>query len=206
MKLKYYLRGLGLGILVTAALFLAGDKPKQTLTEAEIIEKAKALGMIESPVLSKLNETEETITESETVTESETESVIESEAETVVETETVTESETESETETQSETETETVEESETETISEPETEAETESAAEPEDAGEEIIVVVHSGEGSGTVSRKMEELGLVEDANEFDKFLMKNGYDKRISVGNHTMKKGMSWDEMGKILCSRAK
>ena len=203
MKLKYYLRGLGLGILVTAALFLAGDKPKQALTEAEIIEKAKALGMIESPVLSKLNETE-TLSEIETVIESEEESVAESVVETVAESETETVEE--SETESVVESEIETVTESETEIETETETETEIETATESEADGEEIVVVVNSGEGSGTVSKRMAELGLVEDANEFDKFLMKNGYDKRISVGNHTMKKGMSWDEMGRELCSRAK
>ena len=125
-----------------------------------------------------------------------------------IESEEVKKTELEPEQETEIETETETVTETETETEieTETETEAETADVTEAEDAGEEIVVVVYSGEGSGTVSKRMAELGLVEDASEFDKFLMKNGYDKRISVGNYVMQKGMSWDEMGKVLCSKAK
>ena len=48
MKLKYYLRGLGIGIICTAIIMgiaLSGNK-KETLTDAEIIERAKLLGMV----------------------------------------------------------------------------------------------------------------------------------------------------------------
>ena len=41
MKLKYYMRGLGIGVIVTAILFtLAFPKNKAEMTEAEIIAKA----------------------------------------------------------------------------------------------------------------------------------------------------------------------
>ena len=49
MKKKYYLRGLGFGILITALLFtfaLVFYKP--TLSDDEIRKKAKALGMVEA--------------------------------------------------------------------------------------------------------------------------------------------------------------
>ncbi len=48
MNLKYYLRGLGIGIIVTALIlgFSVGGKDK-TLSNEEIKEKAKALGMTE---------------------------------------------------------------------------------------------------------------------------------------------------------------
>ena len=48
MKLKYYLRGLGVGIICTAIIMgiaLSGNK-KETLTDAEIIERARLLGMV----------------------------------------------------------------------------------------------------------------------------------------------------------------
>ena len=48
MKLKYYLRGLGVGIICTAILMgiaLSGNK-KEKLTDTEIIERAKLLGMV----------------------------------------------------------------------------------------------------------------------------------------------------------------
>lgn len=43
MKLKYYLRGLGIGICLTAFLLSYGNK--EEMTEKEIIEKAQQLGM-----------------------------------------------------------------------------------------------------------------------------------------------------------------
>lgn len=75
MKLKYYLRGLGIGIVVAALLMgfvKAGGKEK--LSDDEIIARAAQLGMVESSVLSsdlaseeKLEETIKT-DEKETVT------------------------------------------------------------------------------------------------------------------------------------------
>ena len=48
MKLKYYLRGMGIGIILTAIVmgFALGGR-KATLSDAEIIQRAKALGMID---------------------------------------------------------------------------------------------------------------------------------------------------------------
>ncbi len=48
MNLKYYLRGLGLGIVMTAIIVgIAARGKDKSLTEEEIVEKAKTLGMIE---------------------------------------------------------------------------------------------------------------------------------------------------------------
>ncbi len=49
MKLKYYLRGMGIGIILTAIVmgFALGGR-KSTLSDAEIIKRAKALGMVEA--------------------------------------------------------------------------------------------------------------------------------------------------------------
>lgn len=52
MNLKYYLRGLGLGIVMTAIIMgIATHGKDKSLTEEEIIEKAKTLGMIEEEQL-----------------------------------------------------------------------------------------------------------------------------------------------------------
>ena len=52
MNLKYYLRGLGLGIVMSAiALGITASGKKQALTEEEIIAKAKDLGMVEEEEL-----------------------------------------------------------------------------------------------------------------------------------------------------------
>ncbi len=48
MNLKYFLRGLGIGIVGTVIIFnIFGNKPeKEVLTDAEIIERAQTLGMV----------------------------------------------------------------------------------------------------------------------------------------------------------------
>ena len=48
MNLKYYLRGLGIGIMVTAVIMsVAADNKKQELSDAEIKARAAQLGMVE---------------------------------------------------------------------------------------------------------------------------------------------------------------
>ena len=54
MKRKYYLRGLGIGILVTAFILgITSDKPR-AMTDEEVMARAKELGMVENTVLSNI--------------------------------------------------------------------------------------------------------------------------------------------------------
>lgn len=53
MKLKYYLRGLGLGVAVTAFV-MSRIMSKEELTDAQIKLRAMELGMVEETVLAKL--------------------------------------------------------------------------------------------------------------------------------------------------------
>ena len=48
MKLKYFLRGFGIGIISTVVIFnvFGTNTEKVTLTDAEIIERAQSLGMV----------------------------------------------------------------------------------------------------------------------------------------------------------------
>lgn len=47
MKLKYYLRGLGIGIIVTTlVLMVAFSGKKEKLSDQEIMQRAEQLGMV----------------------------------------------------------------------------------------------------------------------------------------------------------------
>ena len=71
MNLKSYLRGIGAGLIV-AALVLGTSTQKEKLTDAEIIERAKTLGMIQSQKLSEINtSSSDTIKEDEPLKEDE---------------------------------------------------------------------------------------------------------------------------------------
>ncbi|MCR5094944.1 MAG: endolytic transglycosylase MltG [Lachnospiraceae bacterium] len=53
MKLKYYLRGMGIGIILTAIIMgIALRGRKEALSDAEIMARARELGMIDATVLS----------------------------------------------------------------------------------------------------------------------------------------------------------
>ena len=46
MKLKYYLRGLGMGVLVATIILTIAHHAQNKMSDADIIERAKELGMV----------------------------------------------------------------------------------------------------------------------------------------------------------------
>ena len=48
----------------------------------------------------------------------------------------------------------------------------------------ESITIEVNKGDGSFTVCKRLEDVGLIASATSFDTFLCENGYDKRIRAG----------------------
>ena len=211
MKLKYYLRGLGIGILVTAVIMSVTNKPKE-MTDAQIKMRARELGMVEESVLSDLQAKEE-LSDMAAVEEMLNEYTQEEEnVEEVTETdeaEVITEEVTETE---KAEVITEEVAELEeaeviTEEVTKTNKEVEETEESDKVDVIDEVIesftvVKVERGNGSEVVSRRLYEAGLVESAVEYNQFLVKNGYDRRLSVGNHEIPAGASYEEMARILC----
>lgn len=216
MKLKYYLRGLGIGIIVTAVIMGVSSGGKQTeMTEAQIIAKAKELGMVDG-VLSQFEETEsleQAEKETEGVEAPENTEMSESadapentelsESADASENTELSESAEASENMELSEATEAAADSKQSESTETPE--AETEAVEEPEqEVVKKIIVTVYPGEGSYTVSRKLAALGLVESADIYDKFLCQNGYDKKIITGNHEIEAGMTAEEIAKALTIR--
>ena len=206
MKIRYYLRGLGLGILVTSIFFMVSGKNSKPMSDEMIKARAKELGMSESVVLAELAtevetteteitevETTDEVTEEVSTTEIATEEMTTTEA---LETDSAETEETVTEESVSEETVAEEVSEENAEET-EPELPESTASNTEP------VTVTVNRGEGSDTVSRRLQEAGLVADAYEYDRYLMANGYDKRIGAGNHVIPAGATWEDIAKILCN---
>lgn len=59
------------------------------------------------------------------------------------------------------------------------------------------VEIVIASGDDSGTVARKLYNAGLIENAAEYDAFLMQHGYDKRLSTGTKAISATDSWQEI---------
>lgn len=210
MKLKYYLRGLGIGIVVTAIIMSITNKP-QEMTDAQIKMRATELGMVEESVLTDLQVKEESTGE-ETVNDilnQFNEEKEEQNQEVVSETEV----EEENSEQTAGEAETENIEENQpnisvsggAEVVDAEEVEeivGATEETEKQEEVQSSTIIKVERGNGSEVVSRRLYEAGLVESAVEYNQFLVKNGYDRRLSVGEHEIPAGATYEEIARILC----
>ncbi len=196
MRRKDYLRGLGMGILVTVLILtIAGGN---RMTDSEIRARAMELGMVDGQ-----NTTLDEVRES-TVDESQGEGTKDEKEVSVSGTDMESVSEDMEGTDIDNKESAEAgKEDSDVESSEASEAEATTESSAasETETATEAVTITVVRGDSSVSVSRDLEAAGMVDSAKEFDAYLCNNGYDKRISVGTFTIQPGSSYEEIAKII-----
>lgn len=188
MKLKYYLRGLGIGILVTTVILSLAGIGRKNMTDEEVVKRAKELGMVESTLLSDLPD------------QTKTDNVRPTEPETSLQPETSEPEESASTPETP-ETPKETPVAPEETPVAPEETPVSPEDGNPDTSAGETVTLVIGRGESSTTVSKNLKKAGIVEDAAAFDRFLCNNGYDKKIITGTYEIPYGASEEEIAKII-----
>ena len=208
MKLKYYLRGLGIGIVVTALLMGYSNKNRAAEPKAEVTTEETAGDLLadrngeatteevieQSTVENVTVETDSAETSEEETSQQETASELESstqEAETITETESVTETETES------------VQAEET-TDKKEQTQSSTEADAGNALPQTTIEINIVRGDDSGTVARKLQNAGMVESATEYDAYLMQHGYDKKIRVGKVEIPVDATWQEIAEYISGK--
>ena len=210
MKRRYYLkgfvRGVGLGMILTALIMGLTMDAGKPMTDAEVRAKALQLGMVDPGSLSLSN-----VGTSSGGGDSDSLAALDaSPSPSPAGTETPQPSEgAETETPQPSEgAETETPQPSEaagTETP-QPSEDAGTETPQPPEGAGTEtpqpsdvgtVRIVIVRGDNSYTVSRRLQEAGLVENAREFDSYLVDNGYSKSIRTGTYDIPLGADWEDI---------
>ncbi|MFQ9278712.1 MAG: hypothetical protein ACLS6E_08365 [Lachnospiraceae bacterium] len=208
MKLKYYLRGLGIGIAVTALLMGYSNKNRAAEPKAEVATEETAGDLLadrngeatteevieQSTVENVTVETDSAETSEEEISQQGTASELESstqEAETITETESVTETETES------------VQAEET-TDKKEQTQSSTEADAGNALPQTTIEINIVRGDDSGTVARKLQNAGIVESATEYDAYLMQHGYDKKIRVGKVEIPVDATWQEIAEYISGR--
>ncbi len=206
MKLKYYLRGLGIGIAVTALVLALAGGGKESLTDEEIIARAKELGMVESVTLSQLTSEQNSETTCEEVSEKMSEELSEETMGDISTEEEITEPVSDvNKEEGGSESASDNVSEESNSEEDASETASELESQTPSSEVIDEYVVIeVGGGDGSDTVSVKLEAAGLVEDARMYDDFLCANGYDKILQTGVHEIPRTADWDTIAEILAGR--
>ena len=183
MRLKYYLRGIGCGMLLATVMlsiffyFGGGFKQKEKLTDAEIILRATDLGM----VMGEAGEID-TDEDGQALDEVSSEDVIASET-----TETIDAVE----------------DENKDKTIEEYVAEGDA-SRGEQESSVSYVAFTVSGGQSSETICSNLYQKGLIDDPKEFNKYLNTLGIDKRIPNGTFYIKEGSSYDDIAAELVNK--
>ncbi len=193
MKLKYYLRGLGIGILVTAIVMSVSNKS----AKAEIIKEYEQQ-QIENEQSDTADEeftAEDNTTQIQTsVIEDNRDEEKESEINAVIETALEKENNTDGYGELVGVEGTD-INEHSIEIVSDAE-------HLEPEIIVDTVVVIdVEPGDAAGNVAWKLHNAGVISDKEEFVLFLQQNGYDKKIRTGIKNINMNDDWDTIGKKL-----
>lgn len=179
MKLKYYLRGLGIGVLLTTIILSIGNRPVYP-TDEEIINKAKDLGMdfvqeeevdnIEK-ILGNLDSKPEPSPTIGLVSDLDEDTQL--------------------------------VEKIEPTVIPVPTDISEPTKAIEPTDIPEAKYVsfTIMRGMTSMDVSEVLKEIGLIEDAEDFNRYVIGQGKAGVIRIGTFTLEEGASYQEIVDII-----
>ena len=192
MKLKYYLRGLGIGILVTAVIMgVTQGSRKETLSDREIRERAAALGMVEpGNSLADLEAVETpAATEIPEAIETPAATEIPEATETPAATETPEAAETPAATEAPAAT---------------PEVTARPTQKPAEEEEGSSYTFEIQAGDSSYQVAYRLQQAGLVADARDFDNYLCSKGYDRKLKTGSYEIPETATEEEISEILCGR--
>ena len=185
MKLKYYLRGLGTGILISVLILAVSyNHQGSSVSDTEIRKRAADLGMVmqDTSVLTqeKTAKTEPAKQAKKTEPAKQTEQVKQTES-------------------AASEEPLSTASSADAVNESIPSQEgSKQESTAVSEKSG---ALQVKSGDSSVSVSKRAQQAGYVESAAKFDTYLCKNGYDKHICVGSYQIPQGATQEQIAKII-----
>ncbi len=218
MKLKYYLRGLGIGIICTAIIMgiaLSGNK-KETMTDTEIIERARLLGMVmqeeaNSSSASGNEDKEQTDNKASKPGEAKEESKGDAdnkkqEAEQAGDNKNG--SKPDSSKVDSSKSQNDADKESTDKALdNKPEKSQADNTAKQPDNntAADNnkgsVQIEIKAGEFSDTVSQKLFQAGLISDAAAFNKYLTQKGADQNLRVGVYEIPAGATQDEILDIL-----
>ena len=192
MRLKYYLRGLGLGIIFAVIIMMIGfHDNKQSMSDTEIIEKAKTLGMVEEKNISGTVADEYN---SEKIDSSATNSDASSQK---------TETEQDSQMQDSQTAQEDTQQEDTQQEAAQPAADAKQETV-EPQDAVTTYTITVTSQDTCRTIAEKLKALNLVDDAEQFRIYIGQKGADHFIADGEHVIPQGASYDDIITILTQK--
>lgn len=182
MRLKYYLRGLGLGIIFAVIIMMIGfHDNKQSMSDTEIIEKAKTLGMVEAKNISGTvaDEYNSEKTDSSAANSDASSQKAETEQDSQMQDSQTAQEDTQQAADAKQET-------------------------VEPQDAVTTYTISVTSQDTCRTIAEKLKALNLVDDAEQFRIYMGQKGADHFIADGEHIIPQGASYDDIITILTQK--
>lgn len=175
MKTKYFLRGFGTGLVVATVILFVLYSYK--MSDPRIISRAKELGMVYGQKETETIQISGEASENNSLSE-------------------------EGVTGEQSLEESSTGEQGSAEDSSENSTsEQSLEGASGQTETSSVITFSVISGMTSVEVAEKLETLGVIDDADSFDRYLMANNMAKTLQNGDYELHSGMSYEELAEML-----
>lgn len=209
MKLKYYMRGLGIGIFLTTLILTIGN-PKEKLSDEEIKQRASELGMVMDQEEDKLDEVLASISPSTTPTGEPAATLSPSVTPMITPLPsatpelsatpiptlepTITPKPTATVAPTATIAPTPTVAPTPTE---KPVPSADNENTVGDQSSDNTVTFSVKRGMSSGQVAIVLEEKGLIDNAEDFNKYIVKAGKASIIRVGTYELPKNASYEEI---------
>lgn len=214
MRLKYYLRGIAAGVVVSTCILTISHNiemrsvKNNAMTDEEIEAAAKELGMVYEEDVEKLPEEtgnapattngDSTKYENSVSTDGDSHYASDKQA-TSNEDENTVQDDTE-------ETKAQTSEEEAKEAENDIKATADEilDNANQDLEEAFEVEITITNGMSSDKVAKQLKEKGIIEDSDEFDKYMMENGYDNKIWVGDHTISSDDTYEEIANKLIGK--
>ncbi len=209
MRLKYYLRGAGIGMLVTA-IILATALKLMGYEKKEYVDNAAQESILGEKLENEMQSKAESATELDNATEpakgTEQESNLIDEENTSETIQGLDDKEVDSlenidaDEQTKPEVQNEPEDNKQTDEIETTDLHQDVESNTDTEI----VNFTINGGQFSEQVSKNLEASGLVDDASKFNEYICEKGYDNYLQPGNYDIPKGSSYDDIAKILTKR--
>lgn len=197
MKLKYYLRGIGIGIIVTAIILSIVNgvsNSSNKMTNPQIVEKAKELGMVTkdeydivkqdlNTAKSDIDDLKAELTKADTKEKKESDDGSNGSEETQADDKSTDESKSEK-----------------TDNKSSDEEKSNSSDKAkltDPSQMAKDISFTISSGMGSEDVAKVLEQKGIIVSASEFNKYLVESGNANYLQIGEFKADEGESYDSI---------
>lgn len=212
MKLKYFMRGLGVGILFSAIILALSfyNKPKENLTKEEILERARKFGLMteqewEEGRLNKTltNKSDQTATPGAVSENTGSGGAIEGDKVADADRTDVPENSAQPDNDVQGE------EDKTDSPVSMTPSNEPSRETDKPKDDRTPLpsllaVIEVKGGMVSSEVAEDLQNQGIVEDAYDFDQYMCDNGFAPQIQVGTFYVPKGATYLEIAEILMGK--